>query len=166
MAVCADSSKGQQLYINVCVRWSNFVWHLVSGLFLQHLLIVRLSVGLLFVFFRVMYMCWTVAEMTQFTKLIYIYDRYKLLKHCNFLLKTILLISLANNETKILFCSIVVKHSMLKEFGLFCLEFLSEVSLLQRSVVHWSVRSSGSRWRSFKYYGIIHPATQCHFTKH
>ena len=42
----------------------------------------------------------------------------KLLENCNLLLMMILLMSLAIKKMKILFCNIVVKHSMLKKFGL------------------------------------------------
>jgi hypothetical protein len=57
VAVCAESSKEPSvIYVQwMCVcRSHNFVWHLVSDLFLQPLLIVNLSLGQLFVFYTVM----------------------------------------------------------------------------------------------------------------
>ena len=53
---------------------------------------------------------------------IYIIDR-NVLENCNLLLKIILLMSLAIKKIKILFCNIVVKHSILKKFGLLCWVF-------------------------------------------
>ena len=84
---------------------------------MQHLLIVSVSLGQLFVFVTVTYKSWNITQIHIF-KLKYILTAPKIPENCNFLLMMILLTSLAIKNLKNLFCNIVVKHLMLKKFGL------------------------------------------------
>jgi len=108
-----------QLTYTGCVSFSshNIIWHLVSDLFSQHMLMVCLSFGQLFVFFIILYKSWNITQINIF-KIKYILTAAELLENCNLLLMMILLTSLATNNLKNLFCNIVVKHLMLKKFGL------------------------------------------------
>jgi len=108
-----------QLTYTGCVSVSshNILWHLDSDLFSQHMLMVCLSFGQLFVFVIILYKSWNITQIYIF-KIKYILTAAELLENCNFLLMMILLTSLATKNLKNLFCNIVVKHLMLKKFGL------------------------------------------------
>jgi len=122
----------------VFVSLHNFVWNLVSDLYLQHLLMVCLSLGQLFVFFIILYKSWNITHIHIF-KLKYIVTTPTLLENCSLLLIMIPLTSLAIKKMKILFCNIVVKHSKLG------LQGYDAGPSGERNVVHWSMRSRGLR---------------------
>ena len=84
VTVCVGQHSGTELYMNVSVSSRNFVWHLVSDLFLQPLLIVRLSLGQLLVFCTVLYsyiqlctvMCSSVQVMYSSVQVMYSYVQF------------------------------------------------------------------------------------------
>jgi hypothetical protein len=80
--------------MNVSVSSYNFVWHRVLDLLLQPSLTVSLSLGQLYVFFTIMYKCWTVTQI-PFFKLKYRMTFPNFLEICNLFLLMMLLVVLA-----------------------------------------------------------------------
>ena len=89
----------------------------------------------------------TIAQIPLYKlKYIYIYiyihtTEPKLLQNCNFLLKLIILLSLAINKMKILFCNIVDEYSMLKNLVFTARTLGQRLNFLHWGVVYWSVSS-------------------------